>query len=306
MSSLPFPTSYDANHPNEAIVPLPSTPLVTIATDASSGTLSYQAPLTHRSTGPGIILFDAPSPSDTNVKKANTLDPVPFFKWAEEGYAIALIGNDLKKKDNEDGIKKSFKQALELLDREEKCNVKEKYAVFGEWLFCHQLVRDLVYEAIIPAILTCYMFECLVYDSATLEAILPILPEFQSRICALITHGSTSVPESIITTIPSISVLSHVFKTASSSTIDMSDSLACPVPDNNFNPYAVKSLSHEYIHADENFNNENGLVEFAVLPNYGDKVHDHSIANLVHSRSLAFLKPRIGGPWFDLEKVGSF
>lgn len=98
-------------------------------------------------------------------------------------------------------------------------------------------------------------------------------------------------------------MLSHVFKTASApSSIDMSDALACPVPDPNYDPTATKAQSYEYIHADDKIDEKS--VEFAVLPNWGDEVYDHGIANLCHSRSLAFLKPRIGGPWFDLEKVG--
>lgn len=130
MAPPTFPSSYDPNHPNEAIVPLPNSPLVTISKDSSPYTLSYQSPLTHRGKGPGLILFEPPKPSTSNdkdFKKANTLDPLPYFKWAEEGYAIAQIGNDLDVKD----IEIAFKEAVELLDREDNCNVKEKYAILG-------------------------------------------------------------------------------------------------------------------------------------------------------------------------------
>lgn len=81
----------------------------------------------------------------------------------------------------------------------------------------------------------------------------------------------------------------------------MTDALACPVPDPEYNPTGLKSQIYEYIHSDKEIDLEN--VKWSLLPNYGDKIYDHGIANLVHSRSLAFLKPRIGGPWFDLEKV---
>lgn len=129
MSAPTFPSSYDPNHPNEAIVALPDAPLVKVSSDAGF-TLSYQAPLTHRGSGPGIILFEPPSPA-AGRKKANTLDPLPYFKWAEEGYAIAQIGNDIPK--DEEAIKKAIQLAIELLDGQEKCTKKEKYAIFGAY-----------------------------------------------------------------------------------------------------------------------------------------------------------------------------
>lgn len=130
MATPSFPTSYDPNHPNEAIVPLPNAPLITIA--KSPFTLSYQAPLSHKGSGPGIILFEPPSPP-SGTKKANTLDPLPYFKWAEEGFAIAQIGNDLEI--NAENIRKAMEVAIELLDKEEKCSVKDKYAIFGRFNF---------------------------------------------------------------------------------------------------------------------------------------------------------------------------
>lgn len=142
-----------------------------------------------------------------------------------------------------------------------------------------------------------------VYDSAILPHVLAAIPSFQSKLCTLITHGATGVTSS--DECP-ISVLSHVFKSAnlSQNNIDLSDSLACPVPDPNYDPTATKTQSHEYIHANEKV--ENDKVDYAMLPHWGEGVYDHSIANLAHSRSLSFLKPRIGGPWFDLEKVSEW
>lgn len=81
----------------------------------------------------------------------------------------------------------------------------------------------------------------------------------------------------------------------------MTNALACPVPDNDYNPIGLKSQNYDYIHANEKIDIKN--VKYSILPNYGDAIYDHGIANLAHSRSLSFLKPRIGGPWFDLEKV---
>lgn len=96
--------------------------------------------------------------------------------------------------------------------------------------------------------------------------------------------------------------LSHIFNSPSEpSDIDMEDALKCPEPDPNFNPYTVKKAKFTYVHADEKVTREQALM--GLLPSWGEQVYDHGIANLAHTRTLSFLKPRINGPWFDLEKV---
>jgi hypothetical protein len=140
-----------------------------------------------------------------------------------------------------------------------------------------------------------------VYETDLLQDLLPVIETYKSKLCTLIIHGTVGLPEE---TKCSISVLSHVFKTATAPTeIDMTNALACPVPDNNYDPTGHKSQNYDYIHADQKIDIKD--VKFAILPNFGEEIYDHGIANLAHSRSLSFLKPRIGGPWFDLEKVGS-
>jgi carboxymethylenebutenolidase len=148
MAPPTFPTSYDPNHPNEAIVPLPNTPLLPLKSASTSYSLSYQAPLSLRGSGPGLIIFNPPKPTN-HVDKAETLDPEPFFKWAEEGYGILLV-DDLKK----DATKEAIDEAIKALDGQEKITNKEKYAVFGELLLFTLLAADMrLKPAIIPDLL---------------------------------------------------------------------------------------------------------------------------------------------------------
>jgi hypothetical protein len=53
---------------------------------------TYQAPLTHRAHGPGLILVITGRYSD-NITRAGPfhLDPPPAQKWAEEGFCVLCI-----------------------------------------------------------------------------------------------------------------------------------------------------------------------------------------------------------------------
>ena len=93
-----------------------------------------------------------------------------------------------------------------------------------------------------------------------------------------------------------IPAIEHTFPSAAGSTT--APDLACPVPDDDYDPYTEQRRSYEYLRTDGA-----PASAFAVLPEYGDGVYDHSAASLAHTRTLSFLKPRIGGPWFDLERV---
>jgi len=68
-----------------------------------------------------------------------------------------------------------------------------------------------------------------------------------------------------------------------------------PIPDPNFNPYTDTRRTHKYV--------TQAGSPFSVIPEYGNEVYDKGPAALVHSRTLMFLKYKIGGPWYDLEKV---
>lgn len=128
----PAPALYDPTSPWEQVVPLPSAPLIVLAANTV-----LQPPLTHRSTGPGLIAFLPPpsaleSAHSSGEPKPKPIDPEPVQKWAEEGFAVvgATIGGEL-----DGGEAWSVKDVLEkgvdaLLVRQE-LDTKDKFAVLG-------------------------------------------------------------------------------------------------------------------------------------------------------------------------------
>ncbi|ORY51769.1 hypothetical protein BCR35DRAFT_310685 [Leucosporidium creatinivorum] len=87
--NLAYATKYDAEAESERPVALPSAPLVTLASN-----VSLQPPLTHRGSGPGLVLLLPPLPTEGSLEAQQPkgwkkpLDPPPQYKWAEEGYAV--------------------------------------------------------------------------------------------------------------------------------------------------------------------------------------------------------------------------
>lgn len=87
VQNLAYATHYNPTAESEIPVALPNAPFVQL----SSNTL-LQPPLTHRGDGPGLILLvpaleagsrDAIEPEGWE----KPMDPQPYYKWAEEGYA---------------------------------------------------------------------------------------------------------------------------------------------------------------------------------------------------------------------------
>lgn len=65
----------------------PSAPCVQVTQD-----ISIQPPLSRRGTGPGLVLIVSAALDLGSHEK--TLDPPPLKKWAEEGYAVAMVRID--------------------------------------------------------------------------------------------------------------------------------------------------------------------------------------------------------------------
>lgn len=111
-------------------VPLPDAPLVPLAPNAS-----LQPPLSRRGYGPGIVIID-PGYDLPALPSAETLDPPPQYKWAEEGYAVvrlAIRTGGGKDEDNWD-VRAGLGRAIEALRGLDQCDVKDKTALLG---MCH-------------------------------------------------------------------------------------------------------------------------------------------------------------------------
>jgi carboxymethylenebutenolidase len=104
----------------EAPVPLPSAKPIFI-----SETITINAPLSRRGTGPALVLL-LPHGLDLSSGK-ETLDPPPLQKWAEEGYAVGQV---LVK----DGISpmQDVEKALDQLDQLKECDKTSDVGVIGE------------------------------------------------------------------------------------------------------------------------------------------------------------------------------
>ena len=122
------PTSYDPQSLDEQPVPLPNAALIQISSD-----IVLQPPLSRRGTGPGVIIFlpDSAHLVLANQSTPKPLDPDPITKWAEEGFAVVAIASTSS--DQVPSVAKGMKGALEALQALEQVDIKEKFAVIGEY-----------------------------------------------------------------------------------------------------------------------------------------------------------------------------
>ncbi|KAF8826435.1 hypothetical protein HHX47_DHR5000156 [Lentinula edodes] len=113
------PLCYDPDSLDELEVALPSSPLITLSSNAY-----LQPPLTRRGTGPGMIAFLPPSSAyKPNIE--NTLDPEPVQKWAEEGFAVVGVTSG-------EGwsIEEALTKGVEALLSLEELDTRDKFAVY--------------------------------------------------------------------------------------------------------------------------------------------------------------------------------
>jgi carboxymethylenebutenolidase len=121
------PISYDPSSENEKAPPLPSAPLRDLAPN-----IVLQPPLTHRGSGPGIILFLPDSSKLNPGTAAKPLDPEPVQKWAEEGFAVVgiTVSNLSSTTDSVNSILKQALDGLLALDQSQ-LDVRDKFAIVG-------------------------------------------------------------------------------------------------------------------------------------------------------------------------------
>jgi carboxymethylenebutenolidase len=119
----PVIQTYDPNSPAEQAVVLPSASRITLSDNAV-----LQPPLTHRGTGPGMIMF-LPAFADLNprLQGDNGLDPEPIQKWAEEGFVVVGITSSSSGWSLEEALDKGF----DVLLTAKELDIKHKFAVIG-------------------------------------------------------------------------------------------------------------------------------------------------------------------------------
>lgn len=118
---------------DQTSVALPSAPIRPLAPNAT-----LQPPLSRRGHGPGLVVIDPGHvlPAKPSAEPpSETLDPPPQYKWAEEGYAVVRIsvGGSLCEAQAESWGVRDLGRALEALVGLEECDVKDKFALMGEF-----------------------------------------------------------------------------------------------------------------------------------------------------------------------------
>jgi carboxymethylenebutenolidase len=123
------PNFYDPQSVDEQPVTLPNAVLIQISSD-----IVLQPPLSRRGTGPGIIIFlpDSAHLVLADQSTAKPLDPDPITKWAEEGFAVVAITGTSS--EEVPLAAQALNEALKALQAIEQVDIKQKFAVIGEYL----------------------------------------------------------------------------------------------------------------------------------------------------------------------------
>ncbi|KAF1959332.1 NTF2-like protein [Byssothecium circinans] len=230
-----------------------------------SPNLTLQAPLTRRGHGPGLILVvDHYAALE---KREGCLDPPPLVKWAEEGFAVAMV---LVPGKAEDGGEFPLQRAVEALRGMKECDGGED----GGFGIISYLTRLPFYieEAISlsPSIKAITSHAGRPFTSLNPEA--HTLPPQLLHIA-----GPPSPRRESMSILPDVDV--HIQPQPQPSTA--APSKATPVK------------TYRYLTAPKDSS--------WILP--ADDAYHAPSASLAHTRTLQFLKPLLNGPYFDLEAI---
>ncbi|KAI9693365.1 MAG: hypothetical protein M1822_005361 [Bathelium mastoideum] len=215
------------NGPKECRNGLSGAQLPSTAPSKVSEHIFLQRPLSRRANGPGLIIL-IPRQVDTNGHN-KTLDPPPLQKWAEEGYAVALVASE------DSVIKDNILLACDSLMRLQECSPKGDFGVIS-YLASHN-VRTAIRT--IDTIVAGVFYEDCEYEDI-------------------------SKP-----------LLCHI---------------AGPIPEEGKTQQKDK----------KNFYYPSARPLFTI-PAHPD--FSNAQASVSHTRTLAFLKPLMRGPYFDLEAI---
>lgn len=228
--------------------------------------ITVQPPLSRRGTGPGLILV---VPSDLDLgPHEQTLDPPPLQKWAEESFAVAQIilpvaSDGARPGDISDRITTAVEALGNLPDY--CCSPSGKVGVIGNYAPTNQLV--------------------------------PVgrLIDVTDTMTCLVLHADLSTDAaSAIQNHPSVAAAIFYGHYPTSSAKSSTPTLVhlpsnTPVPTHeNIKSYTYPNLTRD-------------TPPYFTVPSH--PAYNASAASVSHTRSLTFLKPLLGGPYFDLEKI---
>ncbi|THZ29656.1 hypothetical protein D6C91_01454 [Aureobasidium pullulans] len=211
----------------EKSLPLPSAPVINV-----SPLVVIQPPLSRIGKGPAlIILIDQESASKPT---ADSIDPPPLQKWAEESFVVARI--DLSKLPTKD-FEATLSNTIDAVKQLPEYDGNQKIGLIAYLVACSpEIVMSL---------------------------------ETSKDIASIVVYGSSEIE----TTKPTL------FHKPGNPPMPIQKDLE------------KKNKTYYYPKVEPLF----------VLPSH--KSFHASSASVSHSRTLSFLKPILGGPWFDLEEI---
>ncbi|THW23959.1 hypothetical protein D6D19_02594 [Aureobasidium pullulans] len=211
----------------EKPLPLPSAPVINV-----SPLVVIQPPLSRIGKGPAlIILIDQESASKPT---ADSIDPPPLQKWAEESFVVARI--DLSKLPTKD-FEATLSNTIDAVKQLPEYDGNQKIGLIAYLVACSpEIVMSL---------------------------------ETSKDIASIVVYGSSEIE----TTKPTL------FHKPGNPPMPIQKDLE------------KKNKTYYYPKVEPLF----------VLPSH--KSFHASSASVSHSRTLSFLKPILGGPWFDLEEI---
>lgn len=255
--------------------------------------LTLQPPLSRRGSGPGLILV-VDHYSELNISE-KSLDPPPLQKWAEEGFAVVQLKVPGQKGD---GGEFPLERAIETLRDCEHC-------IWGDGIglicMCNSVIfhsYDLLsIQKLNNTDLHQRKYNTTNHKLAYLTRIPFYVEEaayFSPHIKALISYGGRQFT-SLTSPVNSNATMPPQLVHSSGPQQPRRESFSI-VPDTNTSPTvppesSVKIFHYVKVEPDTKW----------VLPAEPD--YHSTYAGIAHTRSLAFLKPLLNGPYFDLEAI---
>ncbi|KAG9091194.1 hypothetical protein FS749_016725 [Ceratobasidium sp. UAMH 11750] len=223
----------------------------------------YQAPLTHKTHGPGLILVLSDHYSDAGPRNRPLhLDPPPVQKWAEEGFCV--LGLIVPSETQGETVKEKWGEVL----TQGLGSLKGKAELEGE------------------------RFGMIVYESNLASDILsePVLPR---ELCSIVVHLDQShIPNSSSVACPQLWHVSTLGLDVGQPLVEISDQANEPEGS------ASSITTYKYAGPTQG---SSGVPSSFIHPS--SPGYNHTYATLAHTRTLTFLRSHVGGPVFDIEAI---
>ncbi|CAI6280071.1 unnamed protein product [Periconia digitata] len=230
--------------------------------------LTLQAPLSRRGHGPGVILV---ADHYAALKKSDaSLDPPPLVKWAEEGFAVALL---LVPGGADDGGEFPLQRAIDGLKGLEGCDHEGGFGLIS------YLSRVPYY--VTEGVCACPDIKAIVsFGGRNFASFSPSSSDIAPQ---LIHIAGPETPRRESMSVVQNPLTSDLTSPPATTTSSSSSTTAKHTPPKTYRYLNAKSDSSW------------------ILPN--DPSYHSQSAGLAHTRTLQFLKPLLNGPYFDLEAI---